>query len=419
MMSVISFIFALGIIVLIHELGHFLVAKHYGILCHEFSIGMGPAIYSKRVGETVYAIRLIPIGGYVAMAGEEAEKDILSLDTEIGLRLSKVGGRVERIYLKPTHPEAEVVGKLVAFNVYDELFIDLEVNGAVLHFDVLEDAFYVDEKQSQQIAPYSRCLESKSKFARFATMVAGAMMNFVLAFVIMLGVGLAQGEQMFSNEVATVVENSPASEAGLTQGDVIVDINDMTISNWEDVTSAIAANGDALMRVTVEREGEYKTLDIKPQLMDGSLKIGISPPTEPIATERSLGYALNYSIEMNQSYFTMVFDTFKMIFVTNEASISDLSGPVGIFTATSEVATHGIAALFMWVAMLSVNIGILNLLPLPALDGGRIVFVLIEAIIGRPVDRKLEMTIHTVGLLLFFGLFLYVTFNDVFRLFGS
>ena len=121
---------------------------------------------------------------------------------------------------------------------------------------------------------------------------------------------------------------------------------------------------------------------------------------------------------MKEAFFSII-QTFKMLFVTKEAGINDLSGPVGIYTMTSTIATYGLTSLIVWIGFLSVNIGIMNLLPLPALDGGRIVFVLIEAVVGRPVDRRVEGYIHMVGLLLFFGLFIYVTFNDVIRLISA
>ena len=112
-----------------------------------------------------------------------------------------------------------------------------------------------------------------------------------------------------------------------------------------------------------------------------------------------------------------IFETFKMLFVTKEAGVSDLAGPIGIYTMTSQVVTYGLTSFVIWISLLSVNIGIMNLLPLPALDGGRILFVLIEAVIGRPVDRKVEGYIHAAGLILFLGLFVFVSFNDVLRLF--
>ena len=135
--------------------------------------------------------------------------------------------------------------------------------------------------------------------------------------------------------------------------------------------------------------------------------------------EKSLLTGFKYSIFKTKEAFVSIFETFRMLFVTKEAGINDLSGPVGIYKMTSTIATYGLTSLLIWVGFLSVNIGIMNLLPFPALDGGRILFVLIEAIIGRPVDRRIEGYIHMTGLLLFFGLFIYVTFNDIIRLISA
>ncbi len=419
MLGVISFVFGLGIIVLIHELGHFLVAKHYGVLCHEFSIGMGPAIYSKRIGETVYSIRAIPIGGYVAMAGEEVEKDMLKVGQPIGIRLNDAK-QVDRLYFNPTQSGASVQGEIKSFDVYQNLKLELEHDGVVTSYAVSEDAFYViDEKQKQQIAPYSRCLESKSKFARFATMAAGATMNFILAFVLMVTVGAIQGVPTYSSEIAMVQADSAAEEAGVLAGDVIVDFNDQRIETWDDLTAAINDAKDETVTITVNRDDEFKTFNVTPTLVNGKAMIGITPNPVPISTERSLGYALEYGVEGTKNAFNMILQTFEMLFVTKEAGVSDLSGPVGIFQMTSQAATLGLTTYIAFIAFLSVNIGVLNLLPFPALDGGRIIFVLIEAIIRRPVSRKVEGMIHTVGLFLFFGLFVYVTFNDVIRLIFS
>ncbi|MGL4337125.1 MAG: RIP metalloprotease RseP [Turicibacter sp.] len=419
MLGIIAFVFALGIIVLVHELGHFLVAKYYGILCHEFSIGMGPAIYSKKVGETKYSIRAIPLGGYVAMAGEEVEKEMVKVSQPVALKLTP-RGTVEKIFLNPDIQGAHISGTIKMIDLYEELYIVIETkNGEPHRYRVEEQAFYVMEKgDEQQIAPYNRCLESKSKFARFATMAAGATMNFILALFLMFIVGLSTGIPTYSNIIGTVQPDSPANQAGINPGDAIVEFNGIVISNWDELVGAIQkANGET--DITINRNGEMLPMTLTPKVSDGRLLIGISPDANnPLSVERSLTYALKYSVIGTKQAFVSIFDTFRMLFVTKEAGVGDLSGPIGIYTMTSQVVDYGFVSLLSWVAFLSVNIGILNLLPIPALDGGRIVFVLIEAIIGKPVNRRIEGYVHTAGLLLFLGLFVYVTFNDVLRLFG-
>ena len=248
-------------------------------------------------------------------------------------------------------------------------------------------------------------------------MVAGATMNFVLALVLFFIVGLSVGMPTYSNTLGQIIQDSPAQVAGLEEGDTIVSYNNQVVSNWEDLTAAIQSTTESTT-LTYIRNGQTHTVEITPQVNDreGTLvsSIGVGPEYE-----RSLLTGFKYSIFKKKEAFVSIFETFRMLFVTKEAGINDLSGPVGIYKMTSTIATYGLTSLLIWVGFLSVNIGIMNLLPFPALDGGRILFVLIEAIIGRPVDRRIEGYIHMTGLLLFFGLFIYVTFNDIIRLISA
>lgn len=417
MIGILSFIVALGIIILVHELGHFIVAKKVGILCHEFSIGMGPAVWSRKKGETTYSIRAIPLGGYVAMAGEEAEKEVIKVGQKVGLLLNS-SQLVEKIYLDPTQRTDLVVGEIKAVDLYKELSISIETDlGHLMNFSVEHDALYVHDKGVQQIAPYDRCLESKSKLARLATMAAGAIMNFILALVVLFVVGLIQGETYYSNTLGSVVDSSPAQIAGLQAGDQIIEYNGMNVESWNDLIQAIEST-DKPTQVIINRGGQTQTLVIEPDVSSGTPKIGVGVDTQhPMRTDHSIGYALKYSVLQTENAFTQIFETFKMLFVTKEAGVSDLAGPIGIYTMTSEIVTYGFTSFLIWIGFLSVNIGIMNLLPLPALDGGRILFVLIEALIGRPVDRKIEGYVHAAGLVLFLCLFVFVSFNDVLRLF--
>lgn len=417
MIGILSFIVALGIIILVHELGHFFVAKRCGILCHEFSIGMGPAVWSTKKGETTYSIRAIPLGGYVAMAGEEAEKEMVKVGQKVGLLLNRQG-LVEKIYLDYENQSDLLIGEIKSIDLYKELTIHIETeNGQIMNYQVEHNALYVYNKGTQQIAPYDRCLESKSKLARLATMAAGATMNFILALVLLFIVGLVQGEMIYSNTVGSVVDTSPAQMAGLQAGDQIVEYNGQVVNSWTDLIAAIDSSSTQTTLV-INRNGQSQTLTIQPDISSGSPKIGVGvDPEHPLRTERSLGYALKYSGFQTKNAFTQIIDTFKMLFVTKEAGVNDLAGPIGIYSMTSQIVTYGLTSFIIWISFLSVNIGIMNLLPLPALDGGRILFVLIEAVIGRPVDRRVEGYVHAAGLILFLCLFVFVSFNDVLRLF--
>ena len=318
MIGILSFIVALGIIILVHELGHFIVAKRVGILCHEFSIGMGPAIWSRKKGETTYSIRVIPLGGYVAMAGEEAEKEIVKVGQKVGLLLNSQQ-LVEKIYLDPTQQTNLLVGEIKAVDLYKELTIRIETEmGHLMNFLVEQDALYIHDKGVQQIAPYDRCLESKSKLARLATMAAGAIMNFLLAIVVLFVVGLIQGETYYSNTLGSVVDNSPAQVAGLQASDQIIEYNGMKVESWSDLIQAIESTSKKT-QVIINRDGQTQKLVIEPDVSSGIPKIGVGVDTQhPLRTDHSIGYALKYSVLQTKNAFTQIFETFKMLFVTKE-----------------------------------------------------------------------------------------------------
>ena len=195
-LSIIAFVFILGTIILIHEGGHFLFAKRAGILCHEFSLGMGPVVWKKKVGETTFCLRAIPIGGFVSMAGEEVTSELIKTGEEIGLNLDE-NGKVTEIILDEKM-ECQVRGPIADLDLYGKegnaLYINLNTGGQNQYFEVKRDAFYIfSPKKSMQITPYDRSFESKSLLDRFLTIFAGPFMNFVLAIFIYLIVSFASG----------------------------------------------------------------------------------------------------------------------------------------------------------------------------------------------------------------------------------
>jgi len=276
---------------------------------------------------------------------------------------------------------------------------------------------YVDLKTQaiQHIAPKHRCLEAKSKFARLATLTAGALMNFLLAFVLVFLVGL-RGEPIGTNELALVVEGTPAATVGLQAGDAIIEYNGYTITSADDFLMAI---GDTAEETTLTfiRGEETHQVEITPNMVDqgGRLvpQIGINFASR---FDFSLGYAVEFAVNQFKAGFSMISLTFGML-SSGEAGLSDLAGPVGIAAMTNQIlTTQGIFSLLSFASLININLGIINLLPFPALDGGRIVFVGIEAITRRPVNRKIEGYVHAIGMIFLFSLMIFVTFNDVFRI---
>ncbi|MDP2426162.1 MAG: RIP metalloprotease RseP [bacterium] len=513
--NILIFLLVLSIVIVLHELGHFYFARKAGILCHEFAFGMGPRLWSKKVGETTYSIRAIPFGGFVAMAGEEVESSLIRKGDKVRLHLDN-DGFVDKIIVDVSHPNyldcpVEVV------EIIDLLGKDnspLYIN----HFPVRRNAYYVFLKKELQIAPYERNFNSKTKMQRFLTTVAGPMMNVILAFVVLLFSALVYGVANFDSTVlGAVSENLPVSEY-LLPGDKVIEINGVEVHGWSSNNTSISTIQTELAKpssdgyiFTILRTGEvlsvgpiYKTytfyglgfssspgeteLIIRQPvyqamlgvLLPGDKIISINGETfdtwaelvvfanaytsgsskeEPavIVVERSgvqldpieftaygvgvlpaigvpslvtsaigIGPSNKFSIvgslgeagTQMVAYSTTIFSTLRQLFVKSQVQVDDLGGFIAIFQATSQAANQGLRTLLNWVALLSVNLAILNLLPIPALDGGRIAFIGYEAVTGKKPNQRFENFLHMIVFFLLIGLMLFVTYNDILRLFG-
>ncbi|WP_217585575.1 RIP metalloprotease RseP [Lentibacillus saliphilus] len=419
MNTVIAFIFMFGLLVFIHELGHLIFAKRAGMLAREFAIGFGPKMFSFTKNETLYTIRLLPIGGYVRVAGEDPEIIDLKPGHHIGLEFNDVGN-VNKIIVnnKAKHPNARVIEVNQA-----DLNHQLRITGyepdeeeTLLSFDVDPKAMFVMDETETQIAPYDRQFASKSVGKRAMQLFAGPMMNFILAIVIFFILGLIQGVPMKEAVIDHVEPGTPAAEAGLEKSDEIIRIDGQPISTWDTFTSIVQQNPEELLTMTVKREnGEQKEIEIIPARKEiQGMEIGQIGVTHMF--EKSIGRTLVYG-------FSQTYDTTKLILtnlmmlVTGQYSIDMLSGPVGIYDATDQVVQTGFMNFMMWTAMLSINLGIVNLVPLPALDGGRLLFVGLEAVRGKPIAPEKEGMVHVIGFALLMLLMLVVTWNDIQRLF--
>lgn len=419
MTTVIAFILMFGLLVFIHEFGHLIFAKRAGMLAREFAIGFGPKIFSFTKNETLYTIRLIPAGGYVRVAGEDPEIIELKPGHHIGMEFNDAG-KVNKIIVnnKSKHPNARVV-EVEHVDLDHELRIDgyeVDEEDEKLSFDVDPKAFFVMDERETQIAPYDRQFASKSVGKRAMQLFAGPMMNFLLAIAIFIGLGLVQGVPTEQAMVDNIQSDSPAAEAGLQSKDEIVQIDGAPVSTWEEFTSVVREKPDQEINLIVKRDGKEMETTVVPNGVEEAPgqtvgQIGVYRPFE-----KSFLGTFKYG-------FTQTYDTTKMILtnlgmlVTGQVSIEMLSGPVGIYDATDQVVQTGFSNFLMWTAMLSVNLGIINLVPLPALDGGRLMFVGIEAIRGKPVAPEKEGIFHFVGFALLMLLMIVVTWNDIQRLF--
>lgn len=420
MTTVIAFIVIFGALVFFHELGHLIFAKRAGILCREFAIGFGPKVFSFTKNETVYTIRLLPIGGFVRMAGEDAEVVDIKPGYRIGLILNKEE-YVQKIVLnnKDKYPNAIVMEVEFADLEHDLIvkgFLDGDVEEELRSYKILPNAVIVEDGVENQIAPYNRQFASKTLGQRTMAIFAGPMMNFVLAFFIFLIIGLLQGVPSNEPILGELTENGAAYDVGLKEGDYVQAINGTEISYWKEVVNIIRQNPNNEIVFSIQRNGSDLEIPVTPRVskMEDGQTIGIIGVYTPI--EKSPLKALTFGATETYTWTTEIFKALGKL-VTGQFSIDALSGPVGIYQSTDMVAQSGIFYLMRWAGMLSINLGIMNLLPIPALDGGRLMFFAVEAIRGKPIDRQKEGMIHFLGFALLMLLMLVVTWNDIQRFF--
>ena len=318
-------------VILFHEFGHFIVAKMVGIKVNEFSIGMGPKIFQKEKGETKYSIRVLPIGGYVSMEGEDENSD--------------------------------------------------------------------DPRSFNKV----------SAISRIGVVAAGAIMNFLLAIIVFSIVSFNIGVPMTT--ISETIKDSPAEKSGIQSGDHILSMNGKETNEWDSIVEEISkANPDKKMQITILRDEEKIDYYIKPEVNEENrLIIGIAP-----IVKKSFFSSIKEGFQKTGFMLKLMFDFISMAF-SGKVSTKDLSGPVGVIYTIGEAAKYGIINLFYLMGFISVNLGFFNLLPLPALDGSRIVFLLIEIIRGKPINPEKEGFIHFVGFVLLIALMVFVTYSDIIR----
>lgn len=419
MSTVIAFIVIFGALVFFHELGHFVFAKRAGILCREFAIGFGPKIFSHKKGETTYTIRLLPIGGFVRMAGEDPEMIEIKPGYRIGLLFNEKE-EANKIILtnKEKYPSARVV-EVEHADIEHELVIKGYVEGdeeeKLQSFPISANAVLVENGTETLIAPYDRQFASKTLWQRTMAIFAGPMMNFILAFVIFILIGILQGIPTDNPVLGKLTDDGAAMEAGLKEGDNIQSVNGAEISSWSDVVEIIRKNPNKELQFSLERDGKELQLPVTPKVQEAEgEKIGIIGVFQPM--EKSPIKAISHGAKETYLWTKEIFVMLGKL-VTGQFSIDALSGPVGIYVSTDTVAKSGIFYLMKWAAILSINLGIMNLLPIPALDGGRLMFFAVEAVRGKPIDRHKEGMVHFIGFALLMLLMLVVTWNDIQRFF--
>lgn len=416
--TVVSFILIFGTLVFVHELGHLVFAKRAGILCREFAIGMGPKVLSFTKNETLYTIRLLPIGGFVRMAGEDQEMVEIKPGYRVGLKFGR-DGKVQKIILNNKDKYRDI--KVIEVENLD-LEHRLEIRGFEEEEDTTLQTFVVDPKAvivqdgvENQIAPYNRQFVSKTLWQRTMTIFAGPMMNFILAVVIFMVIAGIQGVYVDDARLGQLTDDGRAISSGLQENDAVLAIDGAEVSSWKDIEIEIQNHPEEEIIFTVERAGEMLDIPVTPKEIEREGKqigvIGVYPPTEKsVMTVISFGFTETYN--WTKQIFVMLGQL-----ITGQFSIDMLSGPVGIYVSTEQVVQLGILTVLKWAAVLSINLGIMNLLPIPALDGGRLVFFAVEAVRGKPLDRQKEGLVHLIGFALLMLLMLVVTWNDIQKFF--
>lgn len=414
-------VFMFFIIVTVHEWGHYYFAKRAGILVREFAIGFGPKLFSYKRGETQFTLRLLPFGGYARMAGEDPELIGLNAGQTVALRLE--GQEVRKIYLDRLDSRKNVIrGEVVEEDLIDRLQITLNVDGEMLRYQVHPQAMLVTKGKETQIAPRDRQYGSKSVGQRALSIFAGPLMNFILAFVLfaihtqMAGIPAADPSHL---EVGEVMQDMPAAAAGIRQGDIIEAVNGVKVgTDANGLIEMIKASKDKQMLWTVKRGEQTIDLTLTPKAADNQsdAKVGTSIITYYPTHSASFGETFTVAGD-NMVYTTKaIFLGFQQLI--NKFSMDDLGGPVRTFEVTGQIAKQGITQLTYWAAILSLYLGIFNLLPIPALDGSRLIFLGVEALRGKPIDPNREGLVHFIGFAMLFLLMIAVTYNDILRLIG-
>ncbi|MDO3410663.1 RIP metalloprotease RseP [Saccharibacillus sp. CPCC 101409] len=413
------------IVVTVHEWGHYYFAKRAGILVREFAIGFGPKLFSYKRDETLFTLRMLPLGGYARMAGEDPELDPIQPGQTIAVRLAD-GGAVKKIYLDQLDNRRNVmIGEIEWIDLEDRMQLRLNVDGETQHLDVDRKADIVMRGQELQVAPKDRQFRSKSVGKRALAIFAGPLMNFVLAFVLFLIYVQVSGvpdENANAVKVSSIVPDSPAKAAGLQEGDIVNSIDGTAVGrDLQKVTSLIGAADGSEVEMNVTRGSESLNIPVTPKLTkqkDGSEVLQVGVGLGPITRHASIGESFAFAGDAFKSGSTAILDALRKL-VFERFDINQLAGPVGTLQYTGEVASEGIDQMILWTAMVSINLGIFNLLPIPMLDGSRLIFLAIEAVRRRPIDPNKEGIVHFVGFALIFLLMIAVTYNDILRIINS
>ncbi|WP_019291562.1 RIP metalloprotease RseP [Lactococcus petauri] len=410
--TLVTFIIVFGIIVVVHEYGHLFFAKRAGILVREFSIGMGPKIFAHQAKDgTFYSIRILPLGGYVRMAGWGDDTTEIKKGTPASLMI--VENQVvkinlsERVTLENSDPML-----VTEYDFEEALFIEGEVFGETKRYSVDHDATIIEADGTElRIAPRDVQYQSASVLGKILTNFAGPLNNFILGIIAFIIITFMQGGvPSNTNQIGQVQSGTPAYSAGLQSKDKIQAVNGEKTNNWEEVVQRIGANDGSEIKLDIERAGATKTLELKPEKIDGRYRIGITQTIKTGFLDKLTG---GFTQAANAT--TLIFKALGNLIA--QPSLDKLGGPVAIYDLSGQAAREGLVSVIALLAMLSINLGIVNLIPIPVLDGGKIVLNIVEALRGKPLSQEKEGILTLVGLVFMVVLMIAVTWNDILRAF--
>ena len=417
MLGILTFILVFGIIVVVHEFGHFYFAKKSGILVREFAIGMGPKIFA-HIGKdgTAYTIRILPLGGYVRMAGWGDDTTEIKTGTPVSLTLTD-DGKVKRINLSGKKLDQTALPMQVTqFDFEDKLFIKGLVLEEEKTFAVDHDATVVEADGTEvRIAPLDVQYQNATIWGKLITNFAGPMNNFILGVVVLWILIFMQGGV---RDVATnqfhVMPQGALAKVGVPETAQITKIGSHEISNWESLIQAVEAETKdqtaPTLDVTISEKGSDKQITVSLEESQGRYLLGVQPGIKSDFISMFVGgftTAADSALRILSALKNLIF----------QPDLNKLGGPVAIFKASSDAAKNGIENVLDFLAVISINIGIFNLIPIPALDGGKIVLNILEAIRRKPLKQEIETYVTLAGVVIMVVLMIAVTWNDIMRLF--
>ncbi|HEM3475310.1 TPA: RIP metalloprotease RseP [Streptococcus suis] len=418
MKGILAFIFIFGVIVVVHEFGHFYFAKKAGILVREFAIGMGPKIFAHTGKDgTLYTIRILPLGGYVRMAGWGEDKTEIKTGSPASLSLNEAGV-VTRINLSGKQLDSLSLPMNVTSFDFEE---KLEITGLVLEesktYKVAHDATIVEEDGTEvRIAPLDVQYQNATVWGRLMTNFAGPMNNFILGILVFIILFFMQGGVANpSSNAVSITEGGALQAAGVVTGDKILSVNGNTTDSYTEVATIISkAATDATTApsfdLVVEHDGKKRHVSVTAEQVDGAYRIGISPILKTGFVDKIVG-----GFQEAGATALRVVTALKNLIANFD--VKQLGGPVAIYKVSSQAAEFGLVSVLGLMAALSINLGIFNLIPIPALDGGKIVMNILEAIRRKPLKPETESYITLAGVAVMVVLMIVVTWNDIIRVF--